>query len=78
MSQGRHWSKTELRSKSWEDLHKLWWICLKERSRLSTILTERQRLEASHGDHNFQAKIRVVSHIKRDLQSAPFSRIDCR
>ena len=47
---GRPWTVDELRGKSWEDLHALWWQCCKERNRISTNKFESERLEAGYGD----------------------------
>lgn len=47
---GRAWTVEELRGKSWEDLHALWWVCAKERNRIATANAERKRLEAGYGE----------------------------
>jgi len=48
---GRPWSVEELRHKSWEDLHALWWVCCKERNRIATESYERKRLDAGYGEY---------------------------
>ena len=40
---GRSWSAEDLRRKSWDDLHKLWYVLLKERN---LLLSERDRYRA--------------------------------
>ncbi|XP_061337574.1 uncharacterized protein LOC133284553 [Gastrolobium bilobum] len=42
---GRSWKATELRLKSWDDLHKLWYVLLKEKNML---MTQRQMLNAQN------------------------------
>ncbi|KAL6717258.1 54S ribosomal protein L4 mitochondrial [Lecanora helva] len=41
---GRSWTVEELRHKSWEELHSLWYICCKEHNRIATERRERERL----------------------------------
>ncbi|KAA3459654.1 39S ribosomal protein L47, mitochondrial [Gossypium australe] len=42
---GRSWKASELRVKSWDDLHKLWYVLLKEKNML---MTQRQMLHAQN------------------------------
>ncbi|XP_052183489.1 uncharacterized protein LOC127795692 isoform X1 [Diospyros lotus] len=42
---GRSWKASELRLKSWDDLHKLWYVLLKEKNML---MTQRQMLYAQN------------------------------
>ncbi|CAH9092402.1 unnamed protein product [Cuscuta europaea] len=42
---GRSWKAPELRLKSWDDLHKLWYVLLKEKNML---MTQRQMLYAQN------------------------------
>jgi large subunit ribosomal protein L47 len=60
---GRAWSVEELRCKSWEDLHSLYWICTKERNRIATESYERERLEAGYGARESKIRDFVVSSL---------------
>ena len=60
---GRSWAITELRDKSWDDLHKLWWVCIKERNRIATSNMERDRLKAGYGEHEAEGRDKTVSSL---------------
>ncbi|KAF1926349.1 uncharacterized protein M421DRAFT_422691 [Didymella exigua CBS 183.55] len=60
LQHGREWTMGELRSKDWDSLHQLWWVCVKERNRLATEKLERGRLKALYGDHEGKQRDEVV------------------
>lgn len=57
---GRAWTVQELRVKDWDDLHRLWWVCIKERNRLFTYEVERKRLGSMYGDHESEGRMKQV------------------
>ncbi|KAL6155244.1 54S ribosomal protein L4 mitochondrial [Exserohilum turcicum] len=57
---GRAWTVGELRTRDWDALHQLWWICVKERNRLATEKIERKRLNAGYGDFENQERDKTV------------------
>ena len=50
MTLGRAWTASELRRKSFEDLHKLWYILLKERNLLGTMWLEAKRWNKTYDE----------------------------
>ena len=47
---GRAWKVEELRKKSWDDLHSLWWVCCKERNMLATAQADLAKLNLGFGE----------------------------
>ena len=64
---GRAWTVGELRSRDWDSLHQLWWVCVKERNRLATEKIERKRLEAGYGDHESNQRDRTVQETMKAI-----------
>ena len=58
---GRAWSVAELRLRDWDDLHKLWWVCVKEGNRINTMEAEGKRVKAGHGEYEAFTRVETVS-----------------
>lgn len=58
---GRAWTMAELRNKDWDDLHRLWWRCVKEQNRIETSEHERQRVvPKGYGQHEYESRLKEV------------------
>jgi large subunit ribosomal protein L47 len=67
MNHGRAWLVDELRLKSWDDLHCLWWVCMKERNRLATEMVEHNRLKLEYGRSEGGERDKVVRASQRAI-----------
>ena len=58
---GRAWTVPELRNKDWDDLHRLWWTCLKELNRINSSKAERERVGNMYGAYESDNRKNEVS-----------------
>lgn len=66
VSQGRAWDANELRIKSSEDLHKLWYLLLKEKN---AILSDNKLKKKIHGTQGPQGRMRKVRQTMAKIQT---------
>ncbi|KAF2455106.1 mitochondrial 39-S ribosomal protein L47 (MRP-L47)-domain-containing protein [Lineolata rhizophorae] len=71
---GREWTVEELRRKSWEDLHGLWWVCARERNRIKTDSAERQRLQAGYGQFEADERYKTALRTQKNIRNALIER----
>ena len=68
---GRGWTVPELRCKDWDDLHRLWWVCIKERNRISTQAYEHEKIrgvDGMNGEHEAHLRDQEVRKTMKSLR----------
>ncbi|KXT15009.1 hypothetical protein AC579_7774 [Pseudocercospora musae] len=67
-SHGRSWCIEELRLKDWGDLHRLWWVCLKERNRLLTYAHERESVGNMYGAYESDKRDKTIKRTMKRIK----------
>ncbi|KAI1344617.1 MRP-L47-domain-containing protein [Xylariaceae sp. FL0016] len=65
---GRGWAVEELRQKSWDDLHKLWWVCVKEQNRIMTAKREFEEMKLHNGKDQMEERLEEVQKTMRSIK----------
>ncbi|KAI1618735.1 mitochondrial 39-S ribosomal protein L47 (MRP-L47)-domain-containing protein [Exophiala viscosa] len=67
-SHGRAWTYQELSIKSFDDLHRLYWVCVKEQNRVMTREKERLRVRAGYGGQEHEDRLTVVQGTMKKIR----------
>ncbi|KAF2763004.1 MRP-L47-domain-containing protein [Pseudovirgaria hyperparasitica] len=79
---GNPWHPDQLRIKSFDDMHKIWWMCVKDLNRMATEEGERLRLNLQFGDKEMRERQihvrRTMSNIKQVLRERHYSWLEAK
>nr|POE54484.1 54s ribosomal protein l4, mitochondrial [Quercus suber] len=69
-SHGREWTIEELKAKDWDDLHRLWWVCAKEKNRLATGEVERKAAagKGMYGEYEYDQRFKTVKKTQKNIR----------
>ncbi|KLU81851.1 54S ribosomal protein L4 [Magnaporthiopsis poae ATCC 64411] len=65
---GRAWTAQELRGKSWDDLHTLWWVCCRERNRIATANHAREKNDIGFGEQELGRRDETVRRTMKSIK----------
>lgn len=65
---GRAWTAQELRGKSWDDLHALWWVCCRERNRIATANHARDKHDIGFGAQELGTRDETVRRTMKSIK----------
>ncbi|KAL8382725.1 hypothetical protein RB595_006490 [Gaeumannomyces hyphopodioides] len=65
---GRAWTTQELRGKSWDDLHALWWVCCRERNRIATANHARDKHDIGFGAQELGTRDETVRRTMKSIK----------